>query len=270
MPFVNLSTGSVHYTEHGQGTPLLLLHANPGDSQDFYAIIPALSKHYRVIALDWPGYGQSSTPKQPETVGILFFYQALCEFLVALSLPPAYLIGNSLGGNVAARLAIEKPEAVRGLVLVAPGGFTPINFITRSFCAFQGSRFALSPYHFASLYIKQQTVTTQAMLVRAATSQATPERIKLNRAIWRSFGTPDNDLRPVAHRIKAPTLLLFGKHDPVISANRDGLVASAIIPYAKFIVLACGHASFAEIPELFLENVEPFLSAINNHGQTGH
>jgi pimeloyl-ACP methyl ester carboxylesterase len=52
MPSVNLSTGAVHYSEHGQGAPLILLHANPGDSQDFEAVIPALAKQYRVLALD--------------------------------------------------------------------------------------------------------------------------------------------------------------------------------------------------------------------------
>jgi pimeloyl-ACP methyl ester carboxylesterase len=53
------------------------------------------------------------------------------------------IIGNSLGGNVAARLAIESRAKVRGLVLVSPGGFTPHNPITRAFCRLQGSRFAL-------------------------------------------------------------------------------------------------------------------------------
>lgn len=243
--------------------PIILLHANPGDSQDFEAVIPTLAQQYRVLAVDWPGYGQSSLPKQTETVGVLFFYQVLREFLTALALPPAFFIGNSLGGNAAARLAIESPDLVRALVLVAPGGFTSPNFLTRSFCALQGSRFSLSPYRFASLYLKRRTATTQAMLVRASTTQAAAPQITLNRAIWRSFATSDNDLRSIAHGIKAPTLLLFGKHDPVIPANKDGLVAAAIIPKAKFAVLPCGHASFAEVPELFLAEVQPFLAASN-------
>ena len=263
MPSVSLSTGSVHYFEHGQGVPLVLLHANPGDSQDFEAVIPALSKNYRVLALDWPGYGQSALPQQPESVGVLFFYQCLREFLAAVALPPAFFIGNSLGGNAAARLASESPALVRGLVLVAPGGFTIPNFISRSFCKLQGSRFSLSPYRFASLYLKLRTATTQAMLERASTTQAAAPQMTLNRAIWRNFATSDNDLRSVAQGIKAPMLLLFGKHDPVIPANKDGKVAAAIIPRAKLVALSCGHASFAEVPELFLAEVQPFLAANN-------
>jgi len=263
MPSVNLSTGSVHYTEHGQGVPLVLLHANPGDSQDFEAVIPTLAKHFRVLALDWPGYGQSAMPAQPETIGVVFFYKVLREFLATLVLPPAFFIGNSLGGNAAARLAVEQPALVRGLILVAPGGFTSPNFISRSFCTLQGSRFSLSPYRFASLYLRHRTDATRAMLMRAATTQSAASQLTLNRAVWRDFGRPDNDLRAIAHDIKAPTLLLFGQRDLVIPANKDGKVAAAIIPNAKLVALPCGHASFAEVPELFLAEVEAFLAAKN-------
>ncbi|HBC41094.1 MAG TPA: alpha/beta hydrolase [Pseudanabaena sp.] len=263
MPSVNLSTGAVYYSECGQGVPLVLLHANPGDSQDFEAVIPTLAENYRVLALDWPGYGQSDLPQQPESATVFLYYKILREFLAALVLPPAFFIGNSIGGNAAARLASESPELVRGLVLVAPGGFTPHNFITRTFCKFQGSRFSLSPFRFASIYLKHHSPTARAMLQRASTVQATPERVALNRAMWRSFGQPENDLRQSAQSIKAPTLLLFGKYDPAIPASTDGKVAAQCITDAQFVALPCGHASFAEVPELFLAEVQPFLVAKN-------
>jgi len=62
MPVVNLSSGNLHYLESGRGVPLILLHANPGDSRDFDAILPRLAKDYRVLAPDWPGYGESALP----------------------------------------------------------------------------------------------------------------------------------------------------------------------------------------------------------------
>jgi pimeloyl-ACP methyl ester carboxylesterase len=265
MPSVSLSTGIVNYTEHGQGTPLVLLHANPGDSRDFEAVIPPLSQNYRVIAIDWPGYGRSALPQRSKSVDVLLFYKVLREFLLSLALPPAFFIGNSVGGNAAARLAAESPELVRGLVLVAPGGFTPHNFVTRTFCKFQGSRCALSPYRFASLYLKHRTPTTIAMLQRAATVQSTPECLAFNRAVWRSFAQPKNDLRQSVRNIKAPILLLFGKHDPIIPAHKDGKVAGQCIPSAQFVALPCGHVSFAEVPELFLAEVQPFLSRYSSN-----
>jgi len=260
MPSARLTTGSVHYSEHGQGVPLVLLHASPGDSQDFEAVIPALAQRFRVIALDWPGYGKSALPQQPDSVGVLFFYDVLREWLSALALPPAVLIGNSVGGNAALRLAAESPGLVRSLVLVAPGGFTPLNFLSRAFCRFQGSRWSISPYRFASWYLKRRTPTTAAMLQRAASVQNTLEQIALNRALWRSFAKPENDLRQLAQRVKTPTLLLFGKRDPVIPAGKDGKIAAQCIPSSKLVTLPCGHASFAEVPELFLAEVQAFLT----------
>lgn len=264
MHSVVLSSGSVHYSEYGQGVPLVLLHANPGDSQDFEAVIPALSKHHRVLALDWPGYGQSAMPQQPESASVLFYYKILREFLATLALPPAFFIGNSIGGNAAARLASESPELVRGLVLVAPGGFTPHNFISRIFCKLQGSRFSISPHRFASMYLKHRNPTTKAILQRASAAQATTERLALNRAMWRSFARPENDLRQIAQSIQAPTLLLFGQHDQNIPASKDGKVAAQSIPSAQLVALPCGHVSFAEVPELFLAEVQPFLARCGN------
>lgn len=261
MPIAQLSTGAVHYAEHGHGSPVVLLHANPGDSRDFDAVIPALSKRHRVLALDWPGYGESAPPKVPESVDVSFFRRVLREFLDALALPPAVFIGNSLGGNAAAHLAADAPERVRALVLVAPGGFTTPTLVSRGFCRLQGSQFSLPPSHFARLYLKHRTAVTRAMLARASTTQAAAPQLALNRAVWRGFASPDNDLRAIAGRIQVPVLLIFGQQDPVIPASKDGAVAAACMPAARCVALPCGHAAFAEVPDRFLAEVEPFLNA---------
>jgi len=268
MPIVTLSSGELNYIEYGRGVPLVLLHANPGDSRDFEAIMSALAQHYRVLALDWPGYGASATPPAGTVLNARFFYDAFCEFLAALALPPALIIGNSLGGNVAARLAIESPAKVRGLVLVSPGGFTPHNLITRAFCRLQGSRFALSPRAFAGWYLKHRTPTVRAMLERAATSQATTPSLAVNRSVWRGFIEPEHDLRSWAGLIAAPTLLVFGARDPVISARKDGRLAASLIPGATLVVLPAGHAPFAEVPDRFLAEVLPFLERCAGDGGT--
>ena len=119
MPLLTLSSGTVHYMEQGKGAPLVLLHANPGDSQDFDAVIPALAQTNRVLALDWPGYGGSDVPADPGSMTVLHFYRVLREFITALALPPAFFIGNSVGGNAAARLAVESPHLVRNEITLA-------------------------------------------------------------------------------------------------------------------------------------------------------
>lgn len=270
MPIVTLSCGDLHYREAGQGEPLLLLHANPGDSRDFQAVMPALAKHFRVLALDWPGYGLSAMPDRPQDRGALFFYEVLEEFLAATGLSgPINLIGNSLGGNVAARLAIHSPARVRSLVLVSPGGFTAHNPVTRAFCRLQGSRMAMSPRMWAGMYLRRSNDTVDNMLMRAATVQAEPERLRLNRAVWRSFADPAHDLRADAARIQAPTLMLFGLQDPAIPAHKDGRQAAKAMPKATCVSMPCGHAPFAEVPDAFLAEVLPFLNACLGASSSG-
>lgn len=260
--FVELSTGQVHYRELGRGHPLILLHANPGDSRDFEAVMPALARHHRVIALDWPGCGRSSIPDGPHVWNALSFRSVLLEFMDRLGLPRACFIGNSLGGNVAAWLAIEAPERVAGLVLVSPGGFTPHNAMTRGFCRMQGSRFALPPRVWAAMCLRRRNAWTRAMLARAAGEQSMPERKALNRAVWRSFAHPAHDLRAMAGRIACPALLVFGRDDPAIPARRDGRQAQRCMPSAVTVALPCGHAPFAEMPDDFLRAVQPFLLGV--------
>lgn len=259
MPTVILSTGSLFYREQGSGDPLLLLHANPGDSRDFDAVVPTLAQHFRVLALDWPGYGRSVFPPQPEQADCLLFFNVLKEFIEALALPPVLMVGCSLGGNAAARLAIEAPEQVRGLVLVSPGGFTEHDRITLGFCHLQSSPLALTPYRWASQYLKIRNSVTDAMLKRARVEQSFPLRRQLNRAVWRSFSQPEHDLRDRAADIRCPVLMLFGERDPAIPARKDGKVAQRCIPHAQKKVLPCGHMAFAEMPDSFLQTTLPFL-----------
>ena len=262
MPIVTLPSGVVNYTELGHGTPILLLHANPGDQRDFAAVMEPLSRHGRVFALDWPGYGQSPALPDAETLTVEDIYQVLDEFVVTLGLKDLLLIGNSLGGNAAVRLAACHPQRVRGLVLVAPGGFTPHNVFSQAFCRLQGSRLSLSPFRFASLYLKHKTEITQAMLERARGEQAQASALVLNRALWRSFGKPENDLSTLADQVQAPCLLVFGQYDPVIKAYKDGDRALQCLPHARREVLSCGNAAFAEVPEQFMQTVEGFLQEL--------
>jgi len=261
MPTITLSTGSVHYQEQGEGTPLILLHANPGDSQDFEAVMPALSQHFRVLALDWPGYGKSMMPPRPDQADCLLFYHILLEFIAAMGLSKVLVAGCSLGGNAAARLAIHQPDKVAGLILIAPGGFTPHDPISAGFCRLQGSTLALAPQMWARQYLSVQNAFTHAMLQRAGGPQSLPHRRQLNRAIWRSFARPEHDLRRDAGNIQCPVLMLFGQHDPAISHKKDGLVAQQCIPHGVKKVLPCGHMAHAEMPEAFLETVMPFLQS---------
>ena len=260
MPSIRLPSGVIHYREQGQGAPMLLLHANPGDSRDYAAAMPALAEHYRVLALDWPGYGDSDIPEQPESVNTDLFGQVLEEFVTAKKLDRVILVGNSVGGLCAVRFALRFPERVSALVLVSPGGFTPHNLLTRAFCRMQGSLFSIPPHVWARLCLKRRNDTTQAMVDRGRHEHRQSQRLAVNRAIWRSFLAPEADIREDAKGITQPVLLLFGKSDPAIPATKDGKQAHLSIPHAHLHILPCGHSAFAELPEEFCQRVMRFLN----------
>src|ERR1700730_10421123 len=125
MLTVETRTGLVAYEEQGTGTPLILLHANAGDHFHFDGIVPTLAQSYRTIALDWPGFGASAPPSPPQAGTAMLMADVLEDVVNRLDLEPAILIGHSVGGYAAARLAIGHPERVRALLLVDSGGFTP-------------------------------------------------------------------------------------------------------------------------------------------------
>jgi pimeloyl-ACP methyl ester carboxylesterase len=264
MRYVDTSSGRVAYVEHGTGVPLFLLHANPGDRRDWDGVVEALACEHRVIALDWPGYGESPAPTPPSSASALGYAALLVEVLEALSRGPAVLIGNSLGGFAAASVALERPELVRALVLVDPGGFTKHDVATRAFVRLKGSEWLTRRIagRFARRYLVRRNAWTRAMIDRADAEQEDPAQIAVDAAVWRSFLDPRHDLRTRARAIRASTLLVWGRFDPNVRASRDGAQARAALPAAQWALLDTGHAPQAEDPEAFLAVVLPFLRAV--------
>lgn len=263
MPLLALTSGTVFVEETGQGQPLLLLHANPGDARDFDAVRPALAEHFRVISLSWPGYGQAPAPEPPASASVMLFAQLLQELAVAMDFSELVIIGNSVGAYAAVDLALAQPLRVQKLVLVAPGGFTAHNFFTRDFCRFKGREYVTRLLNgpLGWLYLRHRNACTQAMRARAFGEQRTPAAVAVNAALWRSFIAPEHDLRERARALRLPVLVLGGRYDPLIPAQ-DCRTAAALIPGAHAVILPCGHAPFAELPELFLDIVLPFIKPV--------
>jgi pimeloyl-ACP methyl ester carboxylesterase len=87
--------------------------------------------------------------------------------------------------------------------------------------------------------------------------------------LWRSFEHPDSDLRSLSTQITAPTLLVWGRKDPVLRLI-DGKTAAALIPNARLAVLDTGHMPFAENPDAFLALALPFLKEIQAREEQIH
>jgi 4,5:9,10-diseco-3-hydroxy-5,9,17-trioxoandrosta-1(10),2-diene-4-oate hydrolase len=115
----------IHYHEAGSGTPVVFIHGSgPGASgysnfKQNYPVFAAAG--HRVVVPDLPGYGLSSKPEDAQYT-LDFFVAALHEFLTALDIGRCVLLGNSLGGAIAMKYALDHPDAVTKLILMAPGG----------------------------------------------------------------------------------------------------------------------------------------------------
>ncbi|GGU70526.1 alpha/beta hydrolase [Streptomyces albospinus] len=248
---------------------LLLLHANPGDSRDFAAVAPVLAREWRVVTVDWPGFGRSTAtdPRQVTADGLVATAEDVLDALaVRHGIRRVCVLGNSVGGYVAARLAQRRADEVAGVVLVDPAGFTPQNAATRFFC-----RQVMGRQFFARLLVAPlaraylgglRTASARATYARARQLRHDTQRLAVHCALWRSFADPRCDLTGPVDRVGAgttPTLLVWGRRDPVLSAAVDGRRARRALPHAESVLLATGHEPFSERPREFLAEVIPFL-----------
>jgi pimeloyl-ACP methyl ester carboxylesterase len=109
--------------ETGEGPPLVLLHGVGASRAVWRRVTPSLAEDHHVIAPDLPGFGESSPPTEGfELDGAATL---LAERLADRARGPFDLLGNSLGGAVALKLAAARPDLVRRLLLAAPAGFAP-------------------------------------------------------------------------------------------------------------------------------------------------
>ena len=118
--FIEIDSNRIHYVDQGEGSPIVFLHGLGAQLHHFrHTLFGRLSPGYRLIALDRPGAGYSvrasgATGRLPEQAEIVR------RFIEALSLEKPLVVGHSLGGAIALALAVEHPEAISGIALLAP------------------------------------------------------------------------------------------------------------------------------------------------------
>ena len=113
--YVDTQRGQIHYATEGKGEPVLLLHRNPRSWRDFSRMIPLLAERYRVIAMDFPGFGESDPLTGPLTV--MDLAQSAVDLLDGLGIEKVRAFGRHTGAAAAAELAATWPERVKALIL---------------------------------------------------------------------------------------------------------------------------------------------------------
>jgi pimeloyl-ACP methyl ester carboxylesterase len=123
--FTTISSGRLHYVDCGTGQAILMIHGLGGNLGHFdCGLIDDLARDFRVVAIDRPGSGYSErSPGAPANIRAQA--RQVAEVIEKLEIDNPLVVGHSLGGAVALALALEKPELVRGLALLAPLSLTP-------------------------------------------------------------------------------------------------------------------------------------------------
>src|SRR5262245_35298396 len=239
--------------DRGQGRPILLLHEEDGLNLHV-PFLSLLVGHGHVIAPSHPGFGHSPDSALIDTVDDLSYLYL--DLLAKLNLRDVLVIGCSLGGWIAAEMAVKSTERIAKLILVAPVGIKVGDRETRDI----PDIFALTPDEVTCL--KYHDPTRAAVKV-AALSNDELTVIARNREatalyVWEPyFHNPK--LRHRLHRITVPTLLVWGAEDRFVAADYYGAAYRDAIPGARLETVAgAGHFPHIEQPETVAERIRAF------------
>lgn len=261
--YVELSDGlTLHYLEHGTGTPVVFIHGSgPGASghSNFKLNYRWLADHgYRAIVPDLPGYGLSSKPTDCEYV-LDFFVVALHRFLESIGISRCVLVGNSLGGAIAMKYALDHPDAVTHLVLMGPGGleerevYFRMEGIQRMMADFaEGVLDRTGMRRLLELLVYDPAHVTEELL-----DERVPVCAIQPKEVLSTMRVPD--LTERLHEIRVPVLGFWGTNDKFCPASGAMRVLERCTDARFVLVNRCGHWVMVEHAEMFNRTLLDFL-----------
>jgi pyruvate dehydrogenase E2 component (dihydrolipoamide acetyltransferase) len=207
----------LRYLERGEGgVPVLLVHGFGGDLNTWMFVQPGLAETRRTIALDLPGHGGSAKAVgdgDPETLA-----DAVDAARTALGIERAHLVGHSLGGAVAALVALRHPEQTASLSLIAGAGLGPeinTNFID-GFIRAGRRREAIEVL---GLLVRNPALVSRAMVeevLRYKRLDGVTDALTTIAGAWFGGGRQTFDLRPLLAGLTMPVQLVWGRDDRII------------------------------------------------------
>jgi pimeloyl-ACP methyl ester carboxylesterase len=238
------------------GQPLVFLHGAGGHT-GWMAFLDELATRFAVFAPEHPGFGQSADPPWLDEIADLAYFHL--DLLQALGLDRVHLMGTSLGGWVAAEMAVRSTARLASLTLVGAVGITaggePIPDIFRMPDEENLRRYYADP---------ERASRRIADLARADMSLAAKNRATVMRLAYRPrFHNPG--LAKWLHRIDVPTLLLWGAEDGLVPPAFGEAYRSLIPGSQLFVLPQAGHAPFDEQKDAFLAAFLDFIG----HNEAG-
>ena len=247
----------VHYVDAGTGPPVILLHGLADDVGVWESAIAPLAAKYRVVALDQIGFGRSDKPLLNYRVST--FVDFLDGFLNELKIERASLVGNSLGGWIAADFALTHPERISRLVLCDAAGYAAVSK-TMDPRALSALRLAsrediryLGPLTFRDKRFYEDVDLAFKQHVSAGDNYTVNQLLD---SMIRGEDVLDNRLAA----IKQPTLILWGREDKLIPLNFAERFHKEITGSRLEVIDNCGHMPHVECPKEFVTAVLEFLN----------
>jgi pimeloyl-ACP methyl ester carboxylesterase len=264
----------VNTIQLGSGPPIVFIHGLSGCWPNWLEQLPVFADSHRVIALDLPGFGHS-----PGAAGELSMpgYASLIDVLIGqLGLERATIVGNSMGGLIAAELAAAFPARVERLVLVSPAGLSTYrNRLTvRALPAIRrleqllavGAAWTASNSDVLARRPRMRELLLKGVIAHPGRLDGTLAAEQVRGAGTDGFlegleAIVDFDLAPRLPLISCPTLIVWGTKDRLITVRDAPRFAAAIPGARKVIYEDTGHVAMLERPEQFNAVMADFMAA---------
>ncbi|HKV34462.1 MAG TPA: alpha/beta fold hydrolase [Pyrinomonadaceae bacterium] len=247
----------IRYLEAGSGPTVILLHGLGGSGQNWMFTVNGLSPQFRVVVPDQIGFGNSDKPLINYRVRT--YVDFLNEFYKQLKIERATLVGNSMGGWVAAAFTIAFPEKVDRLVLASATGLAPpANFDYKSLYALNPSTREGMKQLVAKVFFNKSFSTDAVIDQFLAQRMSAGDGYTINSLI-ESVGRREDFLDGQLDKIKTPTLIIWGREDGLVLLS-EGERLTRDIANSKLIIFdRCGHFPQVEKAGEFNAAVLEFL-----------
>ena len=247
----------IQYVEAGAGPTVILLHGLGGSAQAWQFNIGALAEKYHVVALDQIGFGKSDKPFV--NYRIRTYVDFLDQFCKQLKIERATLVGNSMGGWIAAMFTASFPDRVEKLVLVDAAGYAPPkDFDMRTLFNLNPSTRAGMKLLISKVFYNKAFQTDAFIDQSIAARLAAGDGYTIN-SISESIIRGEDLLDDIVKTIKRPTLIIWGRQDGLVPLA-EGERFNKDIAGSKLIVIEeCGHVPNAEKPGEFNAALLKFL-----------
>ena len=269
---VDLEGMPIRYLVAGEGPPLVLLHGAGDNSLDWRWVLPALARKHRVYAPDLPGSPDSARPAADYSPA--FFERSVAAFVDALGIGRATLVGNSLGGLVALRLALSEPARVGALVLVDSAGlgravnpaFNSVKVPGLAEASIPLWRTRAGGYQRAwaraALLFAHPTRVPREWLAEQCRLARSPGYLEAHVTVMRALVSPFGQREVLMDRLpllEMPTLVVWGERDRVFPRSQARRAVAHIRGGSLSLIPDCGHLPHIECPETFVAALDRFL-----------